>query len=261
MRHLTCKVVLVVVATVMAVMMAASQTPPAKEPAFEVASIKPSKPGTTGGGIRPLPGGQTYIASNVSVRLMIKLMYKITDTQIVGAPSWIDTERWDVEAKATHPATLDQLHEMFQNLLADRFKLRFHRESREMRAYVLSVDKGGSKLKLSQAQEPFDIPIKPTGPGKMIGTRVPMSYLCWVLSQFLDTPVVDMTGLEQFYDFMLEWTPPPPPGTGGPQRGEPSTEGPSIFTALREDLGLKLESGKAAAEVFVIDHVDRPSEN
>jgi len=126
---------------------------------------------------------------------------------------------------------------------------------------VLTVDKGGSKLKLSQAQEPFDIPIKPAGSGKMIGTRVPMSYLCWVLSQFLNTPVMDRTGLERFYDFTLEWTPPSPSRTGDPQPGGPSTEGPSIFTALREDLGLKLESGKAAAEVLVIDHVERPSEN
>jgi uncharacterized protein (TIGR03435 family) len=130
-----------------------------------------------------------------------------------------------------------------------------------MRAYVVSVDRGGPKLKLSQAQEPFDVPIKPAGPGKMIGTRVPMSYLCWVLSQFLNTPVVDMTGLHEFYDFTLEWTQPPPPGAGDPQPGAPSTEGPSIFTALRGDLGLKLESDKAAAEVLVIDHVERPSEN
>jgi len=171
---------------------AVTQNPPL---AFEVASIKPSKPGSAGGGVRPLPGGQTYIAGNVPLRLIIKLMYKITDSQIVGGPSWIDTELWDVEAKAARPSTLDQLHEMFQTLLAERFKLQFHRETREMRAYVLTVDKGGSKLKLSQAQEPFDIPIKPAGSGKMIGTRVPMSYLCWVLSQFLNTPVMDRTGL------------------------------------------------------------------
>jgi uncharacterized protein (TIGR03435 family) len=148
--------------------------------AFEVASIKPSTPGSVGGGIRPLPGGQTYIASNIPLRLMIKLMYRMTDSQIVGGPSWIDTEKWDVPAKAARPSTLDQLHEMFQTLLTDRFKLQFHREMKEMRAYVLTVDKSGSKLKLSDAKEPFEVPIKPAGPGKMNGTRVPMSYLCWV---------------------------------------------------------------------------------
>jgi uncharacterized protein (TIGR03435 family) len=123
--------------------------------AFEVASIKPYKPGSIGGGLRPLPGGQTYVAGDVPLGLMIKFMYEITDNQIVGAPNWVDTEFWDVVAKAARPSTRDQLHEMFRTLLVDRFKLQFHHEMKEMRAYVLTADKGGPKLRVNTAEAPL----------------------------------------------------------------------------------------------------------
>jgi len=103
-------------------------------------------------------------------------MYKITDSQIVGGPEWIGGERWDINAKAEHPSHLDQLHEMFRTLLSDRFKLRFHREIKELSGHVLTMDKSGSKLKLSEAKEPFEIPIKPAGPGKIAGAAVPMPF-------------------------------------------------------------------------------------
>lgn len=228
--------------------------------AFEVASIKPYKPGNLPvGGMRPLPGGERYVAGGVPLRLMIKFMYYITDDQIVGAPKWVDTEFWDIEAKAARPSTRDQLHEMFTTLLEDRFKLQFHHEMKEMRAYVLTADKGGPKLRPNTAPDSFDFPLNSSG-GKTVGTRVSMQYLCWVLSQYLNsTPVVDMTGLRGYYDFTLGWTAPlrrpgdPPPAV--------DTEGPSLSTALKEDLGLKLESSKTAVDVMVIDHVERPSEN
>ncbi len=227
--------------------------------AFEVASVKPSTPGGRGGGIRPMPGGQTYIATNVPLRLMIKVMYRINDSQIVGGTDWMDTDLWDVDAKAERPSSVDQLHEMFQTLFAERFKLRFHRERKELAAYILSVDKSGSRLKVSDSKEPFDVPIKPGDrPGKNVGTRVPMEYLCFFLAQLLNVPVVDQTGLDGFYDFTLELPAPAPSLTPGPA---PAADGPDIFTALRQQLGLKLESRKAPVEVFVIDHVERPSNN
>jgi uncharacterized protein (TIGR03435 family) len=227
--------------------------------AFEVASVKPSTPGGRGGGIRPMPGGQTYIATNVPLRLMIKVMYRINDSQIVGGADWMDTDLWDVDAKAERPSSVDQLHEMFQTLFAERFKLRFHRERKELAAYILSVDKSGSRLKVSDSKEPFDVPIKPgVQPGKNVGTRVPMEYLCFFLAQLLNVPVVDQTGLDGFYDFTLELPAPAPSLTPGPA---PAADGPDIFTALRQQLGLKLESRKAPVEVFVIDHVERPSNN
>jgi hypothetical protein len=99
--------------------------------AFDVASVKPSNPESRGlMRIQPMPGGQTYIARNVPLRMMIKAMYRITDSQIAGGPDWIDTEHYDIDAKAEHPSTLEELHEMFRTLLADRFQLRYHHEIR-----------------------------------------------------------------------------------------------------------------------------------
>jgi uncharacterized protein (TIGR03435 family) len=146
--------------------------------AFDVISIKPHPPGQNrGGGIRPLPGGQSYIATGVPVKLIIKLMYRITDSQISGDPGWLENELYDIQAKAEKPSNIDQLHEMFQTLLADRFHLQFHREMRELSAYALTVDKSGPKLKLNESPQDFEIPIKPTARGKISGVRVPMPYL------------------------------------------------------------------------------------
>jgi uncharacterized protein (TIGR03435 family) len=105
-----------------------------------VASVKPADPAARGGGIRPLPGGQTYIANGAPLKLMVRLMYKITDSQIQGGPDWMNTERYDVRAKAEKPSNIDQLHEMFQTLLADRFQLKFHHEMKTISAYALTVD-------------------------------------------------------------------------------------------------------------------------
>lgn len=229
---------------------------------FDVASIKPSQPGARGGGIKPLPGGQTYIATNVPVKLMIKLMFHLNDSQISGGPSWLNTDLYDVEAKADRPHSLDELHIMFQNLLKDRFKLQFHNETRTLRAFALVVEKSGPKLTLNQSPENFDIPVQPTGFGKLSATHCSMSYFSWILSQFLDQPVLDQTGLDKFYDFKLEWTPELPPNMAGRQDlNLPPTSGPDIFTAVREQLGLRLESRKGPVQVMVIDHIEKPSEN
>src|SRR5258706_14188197 len=142
---------------------ASGSQPGKKAPlAFEVGSIKPADPEARGGGIRPLPGGQTYVAQGVPLRLIVQFMYKITDSQLVGGPDWMNTERFDIRAKAERPSNLDELHEMFQTLLADRFKLRFHRETRTLPAFVLPVDKPGLKMKPHESPEPFEIPISGT---------------------------------------------------------------------------------------------------
>jgi uncharacterized protein (TIGR03435 family) len=235
--------------------------------AFEVASVKPSTPGGRGGGIKPMPGGQTYIATNIPLRLMMMSVYRISDSQIVGEPSWMDTEPWDVDAKAEHPSNLDQLYEMFLALLAERFKLQFHREPKEIAAYVLSVDKSGSKLSRGDPKDAFDIPMKPGDrPGETIGISVQMSYLCWRLSLQLNTPVLNQTGLDGYYNFTLVLPPPQPllqrPDTPGlPPAAGGSDLASDLTTALRQQLGLKLESRKASVEVFVIDHVERPTNN
>jgi len=234
---------------------------------FEVASVKPSAPGGVLGGIKPMPGGQTYIATNIPLRLMMMSVYRISDSQIVGEPSWMDTEHWDVDAKAERPSNLDQLHEMFQTLLAERFKLQFHRELKEIAAYVLSVDKSGSKLIPGDPKDAFDIPMKPGDrPGETIGTSVQMSYLCWRLSLQLNTPVVNQTGLDGYYNFTLRLPPPQPllqkldgPGpTPAPSSADLAAD---LSTALRQQLGLKFESRKTPVQIFVVDHVERPTIN
>jgi uncharacterized protein (TIGR03435 family) len=246
--------------------------------AFDVTSVKPSQPGSPGIGIQPMSSGQGYRVGGVPVRLMIKLMYKITDSQIVGGPKWMDTDQWDIEAKAAHASTLDQLHEMFQSMLADRFQLKFHKEKREIPAYVLSVDKSGSKLKQNDSPDTFEIPIRGAGPAvigpggitlKILGVRAPMVYFTWWLSQQLsDIPVVDQTGLNRFYDFSLEFQRELPPGFAeragaapAPAGADSVPAGAPLAVALREQLGLRLERRKAQADVFVIDRLEKPDAN
>jgi bla regulator protein BlaR1 len=253
-----------------------AQSAPASPLTFEVTSVKPRtvmpKPGEFAG-IHVLPGGQTYEARAATLKNMIRLMYKISDVQIVGAPDWINTDRFDVDAKAEKPTTLDNLHIMFQNLMADRFKLQFHRETRTMPAFVLTVDKGGSKMKVNEEPEPFQIPIQfssggpPPTPPTFAGKRVDMEYLRWWLgqqlreTQLMDRPVVDQTGLKGFFDFKLTYAPDFSGRTGPNGEPPPSFDGPNLFQALKEQLGLKLESTKGPVEVFIIDHVEKPSEN
>jgi uncharacterized protein (TIGR03435 family) len=233
---------------------------------FEVASVKPSESGLFGG-VRPTEGGQRYVARGVPVRFMIKLMYHIVDDQIVGGPAWMNTERFDVEGRAGRPSSLRQLQEMFQTLVADRFRLQFHRETKQLPAFALTVDKTGPKLTANDnPDEVGDVSVGPST-GKLPGMYVrkaSMSYLCWHLAQFPDVgrPVLDRTDLKGYYDFKLEFA----PQTGGMMAdggGEaPHTFfGPSIFTALREQLGLKLVPEKGPVEIFVIDRIERPSSN
>jgi uncharacterized protein (TIGR03435 family) len=232
---------------------------------FEVASIKLANPDEQGGGIKAMPGGQRYVATNVPVKLIFSLMYKVPLRQITGGPAWLDTERYDIEATAAHSYDLDDLHTMFQNLLADEFKLRFHKEIREGPVYVLSVDKAGSKMKLNQSAQDFKIPMNTGKGGEVIGTRVPMNYLCWWLSQVAlareERPVIDTTGLDQFYDFTLEFAPELPPGVNAENLPPGLSDRPNIFTALKEQLGLRLEPQKGPVEFYVIDHAERPAAN
>lgn len=230
---------------------------------FEVASIKPTKPGTRGGGIKPLPGGQEYIAQNVPVKLMTALMYWVTFRQIIGGPAWFNTDPYDIDAKADRSYNIDDLHAMFQNLLADDFKLKFHKEVKEGPVYALVVDKPGLKMKVNESEQDFKIPITPGANGINIGTRVPMRYLAWWLSGVLDgdgRPVIDRTGLTGNYDFTLAFAPPQPPSAPGESSSvEPNR--PNIFDALKQQLGLRLEARRGPVEFYVIDHVEKPAEN
>lgn len=242
---------------------------------FEVTSVKETKtlpaPGQLAG-IRAMAGG-TYLARYATLKSMIREMYKITDVQIAGGPNWIDTARFDVTAKAGHPDNIGNLNIMFQNMLADRFKLQFHRETRTLPVWVVAMDKNGSKMKVNPSPEQFEVPIKLSGAGTestsltFTGIHTNMEYLCWwlglVINRFqgVDRPVVDRTGLKGFYDFTLTFVP-DPSGRTGPD-GEPmaSFEGSNLAEALREHLGLKLEGSKSPVRVFIVDRVEKPSAN
>jgi uncharacterized protein (TIGR03435 family) len=230
---------------------------------FEVASVKLAKAGDPGGGIRALPGGQRYTAQKIPVRLIISLMYKLPLRQITGGPDWLDNEFYNIEAKADHSYSLDELHIMFQNLLADRFGLKFHREYKEGAVYALSVDKGGAKMMVNDSPQSFDFPI--TGNrADMTGRRVSMEYFCWWLGLQLqkdERPVIDRTGLKGNYDFKLKYLPEFPPDFPKENLPPDMLERPSLFDALKEQLGLKLQAQKGPVEYYVIDHVERPGDN
>jgi uncharacterized protein (TIGR03435 family) len=244
---------------------------PAKIPPdlqFEVASFKPSVASAPGGGIRPTQGGQRYQATNCPVKLMIQVAYRVKAEQIVGGPGWLDTDRFDMEAKAEKPSNADELHVMLMNLLVERMQLKFHREKKEMPMYALTVGKGGHKLtphEAANAGEPWIDQIQAKFLHiKMNATYAPVDYFAFRLSQLMDRPVVDLTNLHGGYDFTLEYTRELPPGfpEGGKINGEdPDTSGPTIFEAVRQQLGLDLKAQKGPVDVIVIDHAEKPSAN
>jgi uncharacterized protein (TIGR03435 family) len=250
--------------------LAQAQTPAAKKPQlkFEVATVKPSPSGSRGGGIRPAPGGERYIASNITLKALITVAYRIRPDQVIGGPGWIDTDIYDMNAKAERPSSLEELHLMLQDLLADRFQLRFHREPKEMPIYALTVDKDGPRLTPHQAQsagDPWlDMTFSPFPHTTLHAKFAPMDYFAWRLSTMLDRPVIDQTNLKGGYDFDLSYTADLPPGLqpGALLNGEQiDTSGPTIFEAIRKQLGLKLEREKGPADTLVIEHAEKPVEN
>lgn len=235
---------------------------------FDVVSLKPSLPGGRGGGIRPAEGGLRYIANNVSIKGMITVAYRVKPDQIVGGPSWMDTDLFDMEGKAEKPSNADELHTMLMNMLVDRLQLKFHHEKKEMKMYALTVDKGDPKLTPHDPKNPHDSWIDVAQEKflhlKLSATCVPMDYVAFRLAGFMDLPVVDLTGLKGNYDFTLTFTRDLPPGfpEGGKVNGEePDTSGDNIFQAVKKQLGLELKAQKGPVEVIVIDHVEKPSAN
>jgi uncharacterized protein (TIGR03435 family) len=230
---------------------------------FEVATIKPSEPGLKFGMIKPLPGGDGYTAQNLSVKNMISVVYRVPWRQIIGGPDWLSSEHFDVEAKTDRAYSVEDLHEMFRNLLAERFNLKLHQDLKEGPVYELTIAKTGLKMKPDGEGEDPKIPILP-GPNGSVGTRVSMKYLCFWLGQNLQNdnrPVIDKTGLTQSYDFTLAFAPQLPPGAPEGNLPPELLNRPSIFQAVKEQLGLQLTPAKGPVEYYVIDHVEKPSPN
>jgi len=235
-----------------------SASPTAK---FEVASIKPSDPAVRGFRVQSTPGGR-YIASGVTVKFLIQAAYGVRDFQILNAPAWTDAQHFDINAKGEESTANDQnvMSQRLQDLLVERFQLKLAQETRELPIYHLVVVKGGSKLKESTIDE--DHRSMQTGRGRIIFKGADMASLAVQLSQQLGRTVLDQTGLTANYDFTLNWTPDTPAGPDGP-KDPPGADpnGPTLFTALQETLGLKLESAKGPVEVLVIASVEKPVEN
>ena len=249
---------------------------------FEVASIKPANPDAQGGFIQFMPDGGLKMI-NVPLRNMITFAYDVRDFQVSGGPGWVGTERFDVMARPEHAAAegvddlakmtdqqrqtvRDQIAERLRALLADRFQLAVHKETKDQPIYALVASKSGTKLKEASATEGARRGMS-VNRGRMEGFSAPMGMLTNVLSGQLGRPVVDKTGLIGKYDLILEWT----PDAGADARAQgfgdgisepaPAPGGPTIFTALQEQLGLRLESQKGPVQNIVIDRVEKPSEN
>jgi bla regulator protein BlaR1 len=256
---------------------------------FDVASIKPFHGEGNLFRIRAERG--MFAAESVTPKFLVQFAYRVNDTQIVGAPGWTNSEHYAIEAKTDDsspdgPRKLGddedarRLRLMIQSLLADRFKLTVHRETRELPIYVLTVAKSGSKLRASAPAAEENIPLgppRPDGPqanhtfrmngrGELSVLAENLDRFAELLSHQLGRPVENRTGLTGNFDFTLKWTPDEGRGQapgGQPPESAPPVEAnsPSLVTALQEQLGLKLESQKGPVETIVIDHVERPSEN
>lgn len=264
---------------------AAQGAPPAKVPEFAVASVKPDKSGTMMVRMMFQPDG--FSATNVSLRQLIELTWGVNHDRVSGAPSWIDHANYDIDAKvdgADVPAmknlTIDQRREMVRKLLEDRFGLKFHEETKELPVYALTVAKGGPKMHEAKPGDTYAAGFKgPDGKGgagmmrfdgkQLTAQGVPMSNLTQFLSRQTERTVIDKTGLSGKYDFTLDLPPrqgpmagpKPSEGDGAGADGASEDTGPSIFTLVQDQLGLKLESTKAPLPIVVIDHVEQPTEN
>jgi uncharacterized protein (TIGR03435 family) len=293
-----------------------AQTVSEPKPSFGVASIKarngiPNR-GPTGGGFPSSVGiqGCRFTATNSSLRSLLQFAYRppngqLPGSQIVGGPTWMDSDRFDIEAKPddeTKPIPMRDVQRMVQSLLEDRFQLKAHRDTREMQTYDLVVGKSGAKMKTSEDQTPatLDGPLVCTGTAsgetpataatgqlspsgllrggvRTIGSPKPSGILLTVsgfatpLSTFMNLiqsyagrPIVNKTDLTGLFDFELKFgldNSAPSASNAGPPGGAPEPAGPSIFTAIQEQLGLKLESSKGPVDILVVDSAQKPAEN
>jgi uncharacterized protein (TIGR03435 family) len=225
-------------------------------PSFEVATIKPTDPGAPAGKRFLISQGRRLTTANTTLSDLIAWAYVLHAKQIIGGPAWVETDKYDVQAQQgsdTLPST-QQWKGMMRKLLTDRFKLTFHPDTREIPVYVLTVAKSGPKLTKS-SRDPNDLPglgVRPSGELDLYnGTIASLAEL--LQRSVVDRPVVDQTGLAGKYDLTLKWSPVDAP---------PAADAPAdLYTAIQEQLGLKLVATKALDDVFVIDHVERPSQN
>ena len=262
------------------------------KPAFEVASVKRNTSGVQRQMVRALPGGR-LTTENSSVMMLIQNAYAVQLYQVVGGPDWIKTEGYDIDAKPEGQIDRQKVWPMLQTLLAERFHLSLHRETHELPVFVLTAAKGG--IKVSQPPKdsvcpPMDAAAPAKAPGtpgalpcgmvrisislvtagiKMDGTRIPMAELVRTLAGIMGRPVIDKTGFTGEFEINAEFErdestaglPPRHSGPVSPDAPHPDSNVPSIFAAIQEHFGLKLESAKGPVEVLVVDRLERPTAN
>jgi uncharacterized protein (TIGR03435 family) len=241
-----------------------TQSPTTSEPAaqpalrFEVASIRPHQfVGDEPSNRRILPGGR-FVATATTVRTLIRIAFGTDDNRISGAPNWIDNETFDINGITTNHTevtTTQQFQQLILSLLEDRFQLRFHREQKEATVYWLELDKPG---KLGPALKPSTPASQPNLSTNSNGSRaemkvskMPMADIAAALRRQAGRPVADHTGLSGTFDFQIDWAP----------EETPDSTDPSLFTVLKEQLGLKLQPAKGTDETLIIDQIARPSAN
>jgi uncharacterized protein (TIGR03435 family) len=251
-----------------------SKDAPALLPGFEVSTVKPNKEG----GMfmrRFTPDGVSI--KNIPIQVLLRDAFEVEDDRILGAPTWVNTKRFDIEARVTEvdvpkldKLTVRQRGLMLRSLLKDRFNLKFHQESRALPVYALVIAKGGSKMKQSTSDNPMANGLRLMGAGHLESKGVAIEFLAQLLSRQLGRTILEETGLTGKYDYTLEWLPDAASpmagvGEGGQQENRnvppPNSSGSSLFTALQEQLGLRLESKKGPVSVIVIDHIEEPSPN
>jgi uncharacterized protein (TIGR03435 family) len=257
----------------------------AQSPSFDAASVKKNAGGAPGASIRVMPNGD-MVATNVPLRVLVRDALAVQDHQLVDLPGWADGERFDITARAPGGATPQQWQPMLQALLRERFALATRRETRELPTYVVAPPRDGrpgprlratppATAEYCAAQQlpegkrpPVDAAIGNCGVGQSIGTvrgrDIPLTMLWRFVSQQAGRAIVDRSGLTGNYDFDLTWTPEMFANRATPAVVNGNTidpNGPSLFTALQEQLGLKLDPQRGPVDVLVIERLTRPSEN
>jgi uncharacterized protein (TIGR03435 family) len=244
-------------------------TPPkplaSADPVFEVATIKLSRPDSKERGRGGRLQGGNFAMQNMTLMDLLTFAYDVHPHQVIGAPAWSTTEKYDITAKAEGQGQPDQeqLRVMLRKLLAERLQWAFHKEQRELPVYTLSVAKGGVKVsKNDPNNETTGVIFR--GPGSVLFNNVTMDDLGKMLQNTtVDRPVINQTGVSGKYEFSLVWTPEQllnaPPNANAPVPGADAP--PDLYTAIQQQLGLKIDGTKMRIEVLVVDKVEKPSEN
>ena len=235
---------------------AAFGQPPSSGPAFEVASVKHAVDRMKGKDFR-IAGGRLTV-TNQALGMLIRQAYGVAPYQISGGPAWLDADKYDIDAKAAGDPSREQVMAMLQTLLTERFKLKVHRESREGSVFALTVAKNGAKLKEPKDGEESFVRTARTGPMDqdavtliLQGQKASMPAFIEQLSRQLGRPVLDRTGIQAEFDYRLEFA----------ADDTHADSFPTLFAAIQEQLGLKLEAARGPVEILAIDHAEKPSEN